>query len=404
MLVRRLGRAACEHVLSVLAEEAVEASKREGLTPQRRPDVNVRTILGMVSVSSPYLRHPTSGATARPVKDRLGLVGGMKTTAVERALTDFGAEESFALASQRFEEHYGQEVGRTSVMRVVESVAREAETYLTERLFEARQAFDQPLAVRPGVDCLVVELDGSMIRTGTLVPDPEGGTTDVRQLPARRRDEAWREVRVGFARAVGSLDRTYIARMDKYEPVVSQLFDAAVDRGLSERSEVYAVADGGHGLRDELEAQFVDLNFVLDRMHLKSHLFETAEAMRLDQGDRARWVDAAMTLIDAGHIDDVVEQLRRYTGQGDQRVARLTGYLERFRDAVDYAAAHERGVPLGSGEVESAHRYIPQKRMKIPGACWSPRTVNPMLALRVVRANGWWNDFWSRRTARQRAA
>ena len=37
---------------------------------------------------------------------------------------------------------------------------------------------------------------------------------------------------------------------------------------------------------------------------------------------------------------------------------------------------------------------IPQKRMKLPGAWWHPDHVNPMLALRVLRANGLWNAFW----------
>ncbi len=47
-----------------------------------------------------------------------------------------------------------------------------------------------------------------------------------------------------------------------------------------------------------------------------------------------------------------------------------------------------RGLPIGSGEVESAHGCItPQKRLKIPGATWHPDTINPMLALRVIRAN-----------------
>ncbi|MFT7579082.1 MAG: hypothetical protein ACI9MR_000744, partial [Myxococcota bacterium] len=84
----------------------------------------------------------------------------------------------------------------------------------------------------------------------------------------------------------------------------------------------------------------------------------------------------------------------------------LAGYLDRFSDALDYRDAHSRGLPLGSGEVESAHRYIPQKRLKnipqkrlkIAGACWSPATINPILALRVLRANGWWEDFWAKRT------
>jgi hypothetical protein len=32
--------------------------------------------------------------------------------------------------------------------------------------------------------------------------------------------------------------------------------------------------------------------------------------------------------------------------------------------------------------------------MKLPGAWWHPDFVNPMLALRVLRANDWWSDFW----------
>ncbi len=49
---------------------------------------------------------------------------------------------------------------------------------------------------------------------------------------------------------------------------------------------------------------------------------------------------------------------------------------------------------MASGEVESAHRVIPHKRLKLPGAWWHPGNVNPMLALRVLRANEWWADFW----------
>jgi hypothetical protein len=61
------------------------------------------------------------------------------------------------------------------------------------------------------------------------------------------------------------------------------------------------------------------------------------------------------------------------------------------------------GLPIGSGEVESAHRYIPQKRLKIPGATWHPDSINPMLALRIIRANNWWEDFWTQQGATQQA-
>jgi hypothetical protein len=33
--------------------------------------------------------------------------------------------------------------------------------------------------------------------------------------------------------------------------------------------------------------------------------------------------------------------------------------------------------------------------MKLPGAWWDPDNMNAMLAMRVTRANGWWDDYWS---------
>ena len=56
------------------------------------------------------------GNTTRPVRD-LGLTHRSKTPALQRALTDFGIEDSFGLASSRFEEHYGWEIHRTPLLR-----------------------------------------------------------------------------------------------------------------------------------------------------------------------------------------------------------------------------------------------------------------------------------------------
>jgi len=400
-LVRCIGGAACSEVVGGLATEAVEAAKSRGLTPQTRKRIKVTTIFGVIEVASPHLRNKATKESARPVKDALGFHGGMRTPAVERALVDFGAEESFALAAQRFEEHYGHEVGRTSVLRVVESVAEEAEIYVEDRLAKARKRYDEPIAERAGVDLMLVELDGSMLRTGKLRRDAQDGgeVTAVRGLPKGSRDERWREVRIGFARAIGSTERTYVARMASYEAVIGQLFSAAVDQGMSGCSEVYAVSDGGQGLREELDAQFSGLTFILDRPHLKAHLFDTAAAFGLHDCAKKQWVDDALVLIDEGCVKEFIAALRGRTGDGDERAARLAAYLDRFSDALDYAGAYDKGVPIGSGEVESAHRYIPQKRMKLPGACWDPDTINPMLALRALRANGWWSDFWDRRQA-----
>lgn len=114
---------------------------------------------------------------------------------------------------------------------------------------------------------------------------------------------------------------------------------------------------------------------------------------------RHSWVSNKLQLIDLGLVNLALWQLGNYQGQGIKRIANLSQYLQRFSDAVSYEKFISLGFPIGSGEVESAHRYIPQKRLKIPGATWHPDTINPMLALRIIQANDWWQDFWTQQAA-----
>ena len=51
-------------------------------------------------------------------------------------------------------------------------------------------------------------------------------------------------------------------------------------------------------------------------------------------------------------------------------IARRYTYLATRKDQLKYAEAIAEGLPIGSGEIESAHRYVAQKRLKLPGAWW----------------------------------
>lgn len=393
-ILRHLGRSVMRSMLEALSVEVTEQTlaREEALVVQHRHEITVETVFGPVSVASPYLW--SAGLSARPAQEDLGLRHGQRSLAVERALTDFGAEESFAQAAVRFEEHYGWSIGRTNILRLVENHAQRAESFVAARLQEQASAFEQPEGVRKSVEEMLAELDGCEIRTGTLLAVDTDEKTPVRKQPKRHRVEEWRDVRVGLVRRPDEVERTYVARMDGYPVVVTQLFQAAVGRGLGSQTTTVAVADGGNGLREELAAQFPNLQFIYDRPHLQKHLNETAEAMGLDGDERKAWVERILHTLDEGGSDQVLAELAAHRGRGKTRVTQLHKHLCRLADALHYDAYRERGWPIGSGEVESAHRYIPQKRLKLPGASWSPSTVNPMLALRVVRANGWWDDFW----------
>src|SRR5258708_5275765 len=48
--------------------------------------------------------------------------------------------------------------------------------------------------------------------------------------------------------------------------------------------------------------------------------------------------------------------------------------------------ALQDGLPIGSGEIESAHKSLIQRRVKIPGAWWQLDNADYMIALRAMIA------------------
>jgi hypothetical protein len=44
------------------------------------------------------------------------------------------------------------------------------------------------------------------------------------------------------------------------------------------------------------------------------------------------------------------------------------------------------------------------EEFKIPGASWHLDSIDSMLALRILRANDWWDDFWNQRAQELMAA
>lgn len=396
--LRIVGRQVMCHLYKALSALLVTRLSCPTLPVERRPKVPFRTVFGEVEVESPYLRNRTTGESRRPMLETFGVEGQRYSRRVDRAMVDFGTEKSFERAARSFKEHYGWEIGRTTILRRTHTVADDAVEFLDERLSEARETYGQPLAQRPGVAEMIVELDGCEIRTGVL-------SSEVSEEGNRRRDEAWREVRTGLARVVGEVDPLYVCEMASYPELCDDLFGVACLRDLSERTQVIGVGDGGIGLCEEMGIHFPNFRYILDRPHLKSHLFETAEALGIEQALRPGWVRVFVDRLHRGESDAVLRDLRDLFQQTDcDRLRRLIDYLTRFADAVHYDFYAENGWPIGSGEVESAHRFIPQERLKIAGACWHPDRVNPMLALRVVRANDWWNDFWVWKNDKKRVA
>jgi hypothetical protein len=320
-----------------------------------------------------------------------------RSEAVNRALSDFGIEDSFAMAAVRFKEHYHYDIGSSSAARSTKQAAQQAMEYVENKLsnvnLESKEANES-------IDKMLAELDGCEIRTARFVPvEDSTETTPVYNNPKKEKIINWRDVRLGFVRPLDSKSKTFVGKMDTYQEVVSQMHSAAALTGMTAETKIIGVADGGIGLSEELKRQFPSMQFILDKSHLKDHLYETAEALGINQKDRPGWVKPRVRAISDGNVEAVLKELEEENDKNpNKRLKRLIGYIKRFYDALDYDNFKSLGYPIGSGEIESAHKSIPQKRLKIPGASWNADSIDPMLALRILRADDWWEDFWNQRT------
>lgn len=432
-IVFALGRTLLVKLFEVCRAMLVEEAKREGKTVERTSEVTFKPLFGPVEVASPYMYDREAGEGVRPMREHFGIVGDRYSDGAERAMADFGAESSFRKASERFAEHYGWKPGATTVRKRTEACARAAEAYVERRQNEARDVLGKPPADR-GVmaDEILVEADGCHIRCGERMTakearqqtdDPE----EIERLQDYEDDEPvrlveWKEVRTGLVRRPEQIEATYVCRRDDWSEIAWRLLGAACEHGMSFETQVVAVGDGAYGLKDGLEENFPHLQFILDWFHLKHHLYQTGEKLIEERrlvGDLEKWVEGHLDTIyegEAGAVIGELESLLQSLDPPDQsespdkqetaygRLEKLIGYLTRFYECLDYETYEDNDWPIGSGEVESAHKTVPQGRLKIAGATWAEQNISPMCALRVVQANGWWENFWNSEYKRRQVA
>lgn len=116
------------------------------------------------------------------------------------------------------------------------------------------------------------------------------------------------------------------------------------------------------------------------------------------EDDKEIWLKTQEALKSSQH-SQVLQVLRPYLEPSkiedpQSPVRAWHRYIKNRPEQLDYKTAIEKELPIGSGEAESAHRYVLQKRLKLPGAWWNIDCAKNMINLRTCRANNLWDDYW----------
>jgi hypothetical protein len=239
---------------------------------------------------------------------------------------------------------------------------------------------------------VIQQSDGTML---PLVSMQENCSADRRKT----RKRYWKETRLSLAYAKGEIDPIYAVSMGNPDEVGEQWLKLNKQVGAAEDTPIHFVSDGAQWIANQVEKHFGDkAHFLIDYYHLSEYLNKAGTCC--NPSDPSAWAIKQGALMKDGKINEVIDALEqhiKYSHKPQEHVCEAEvcyNYMVRRLNQFDYKQAIDDDLPIGSGKIESGHKSVLQARLKIAGASWLKENASAMAAVRVLKANGHFNDYW----------
>lgn len=282
-------------------------------------------------------------------------------------------------------EHYGIDIPSSTVRLITEKHA-----YKLSELKKVSRAKEK---------VLISQTDGSMIPIVEIDPAEQKEKGDLRKA----RKVSWKEVKLSFARGKDKVNRFYAGGIGTAEEAGEKMLECAILAGMKEGTYIHALGDGAPWIAEQVKLKFCNRGrYLIDFFHLCEYLSEAA--IWCDVFDSKKWLESSKERLKTGRQKEVFEEIKKKyealdNKDQDNGLTRCYRYMEKRLEYMNYQKALADGLPIGSGEIESSHRHVVQKRLKIAGAWWKTENANAMLNLRMGRLNGYWETYWDSQRA-----
>ena len=354
------------------------------LTAKRVDRKTASTLQGKISVERPYFHCRDCHIGYHPLDEALALAQEVHQYDVQEKVLKLATEMPYARAAELVSELTGTPVSNRHNHDALNRVAEvaELETVIPDRQEMGRriEAVKTAPQDRP---ILVVAADGAHAPTR-----PRAGRKSKRG-PGR-----WREVK-GFRLYLVGEDERIVQLASWHQIQDAECFSEdlkQVARRLpTEGVRIALLGDGSSWLWNAMTACFPQGRPVLDYYHCAEHLHTVAKAQYGETLEAQQWVEATLARLSADNTSQVIGGLRRMSPRSEvagEEIEKLITYLDNNRDRLDYDECKEQGLPIGSGGIESANKYISHARLKRSGAWWVVENGNNMLRLRCAIYNG----------------
>lgn len=246
-------------------------------------------------------------------------------------------------------------------------------------------------------EVLYVQADGSMVpirggKTREFKEAKLGLVYTNRDIVKKKTKKGGENIDIMNKRFVGSIG-------DGVDPFKRMLFAGAIEKGYYSAKEVVLLTDGAVWISKMKDEYFPKAIHILDWYHAVDHLWQSSHALFGQQNTERceQWVLPLKEKLWNGMVDEVITYLENegLSGKKNQTVYfQLRGYFQSNRENMRYDVFRAKGYYIGSGAIESAHKYIIASRMKQAGMRWCVKNANAMIWLRCVYFEDRWDSFW----------
>lgn len=299
---------------------------------------------------------------------------GEVSDAMERRILDFGVNDTFEAAAERWSIHYPHPISPNLVRLVVDRVGQRQDGAWSE--LSLQQAYRPTPEDIP--QSLVIGSDGGML------PTRDGGWKEAKMMVIARGEDFVQIKKRGTV-----TQARYVAEFGQLEFRESAKAALAAERADEVQSAVWLGDGAAENWKMASELCPFALQ-VLDLPHAIQNAMVCAKKLLGDEdASLPLWQERICQLLDAEGPDVAIRELMDCLeyAEGDEQLTALDDLVRYYRTnekRMRYTHFRELGFPIGSGIVESAHRHVLQVRMKRAGQRWALARARRMARLRAA--------------------
>ena len=302
--------------------------------------------------------------------------------------------KSFALAAEAYSDAVGGSMSADSLRRITEGWGEQVREQREEEARRANapaQKGETPnqrrvTAVEPIRGQANLSTDGGMVR----VRDEEWKevkltvVSEVEVRPAAEGEVTGGDEERGEDPLVSLKGHSYQAGLWDADTMALYQYAEGVRRGVDACQRLSSVNDGAPWIERITDLNFPGVIQIVDWCHAVEKLWKVGQAVYGEGTEEGKaWVKEQQERLwqgKVGEVETALEQLGLDQEHWPDEVRQAPGYFAKNRKRMRYADFRAKGLPIGSGTVESGIKTVVHHRLKRPGRGWKRTNAQAMLA------------------------